>query len=210
MPAKRPSEDPSSDRDSEVRSGQPWDESHRQILHRGLRERRTVNRFQSQVPPREWVIEALDLARWAPNHRHTNPWRFYLLGRRTVEKVAGVNARLVRETKGEEAARKKLTRWLEMPGWLVVTHLRSDDPVREREDYAATCCAIHNFSLSLWTRGVGVKWTTGPVTRHQDFYEAVGIDPFEEQTAGLLWYGFPEEVPESRRTDLDELLSERP
>ncbi|MHC4375087.1 MAG: nitroreductase family protein [Planctomycetota bacterium] len=210
MPAKRSSDEASSADESKIRPGAPWEAADRACVERALRERRTINRFQSQLPPREWILEALELARFAPNHKLSNPWRFYLLGRRTVEKVAGLNARLVREAKGEEAARKKLTRWLEMPGWLAVTHLRSDDRVREREDYAATACAIHNLSLALWTRGVGVKWTTGEVTRHPDFYEAIGADPFEETCAGLLWYGFPEDVPQTRRTALDELLHERP
>jgi hypothetical protein len=30
--------------------------------------------------PRELVDDLLELARWAPNHHLTNPWRFRVLG----------------------------------------------------------------------------------------------------------------------------------
>ena len=56
-----------------------------------------------------------------PNHKRTEPWRFHLLGPKTVRRVCELNAELVAAAKGEAAGAKKLTRWLAMPGWLVVT-----------------------------------------------------------------------------------------
>ena len=35
----------------------------------------------------------------------------------------------------------------------------------ERENYAACCCAAQNLMLYLWRQGIGVKWTTGGITR---------------------------------------------
>lgn len=87
-----------------------------------------------------------------------------------------------------------------------MTSQRSDDPVLEQEDFAATCCAVQNFSLALWEHGVGVKWTTGSVTRHDEFYRALQIDPDQEKVIGLLWYGYPEDIPTQKRRSVDEVL----
>ncbi|MEZ5979257.1 MAG: nitroreductase family protein [Planctomycetota bacterium] len=72
---------------------QPFDGAAREAADRLLRERRTVHEFDGRTPLREVVLEALDLARYAPNHKLTNPWKWYWLGRRTIEKVCGPNAR---------------------------------------------------------------------------------------------------------------------
>lgn len=176
-----------------------------------IRTRRTIHLFeQDPVPPREEILAAIDLARWAPNHHLTEPWQFYLLGRETAEAIARLNAGQVTEERGEAAGRAKLERWLGIPGWLIVTCRRSSDALREREDYAACCCAIQNFQLYLWSRGIGVKWTTGAVTRTDPFYEVVGIDPSVERLVAMLWYGYPADVPRPPRKPVKEILELRP
>lgn len=175
-----------------------------------IRSRRTIHDFLPQPAPQAIVREALELARWAPNHHLTEPWRFYLLGAETREAVCRLNQRLVAERQGEAAGEDKYQRWSAIPGWLVVTCEKSDDALREREDYAATCCAIHNLSLYLWSHGIGVKWTTGAVTRHDEFYELTWIDPHVEQVVGLVWFGYAAEVPVTARRALDEVLVNLP
>lgn len=175
-----------------------------------IRSRRTIHNFAADLPPRETILRGIDLARWAPNHRLTEPWRFYLLGPETVGGIVELNARLVARSKGPEAGQSKLERWRRIPGWLVVTCENSDDPIRAREDYAACCCAIQNFSLYLWSEGIGVKWTTGEVTRHPDFYDLIWVDPGYETVVGLLWYGYPEELPQTPRKPVEQMLVSLP
>lgn len=175
-----------------------------------LRARRTVHDFHPEVPPRVAVLDALDAARWAPNHRLTEPWRFYLLGAETAECISLLNAELVRRKSGEEAAAAKLRRWRAMPGWLAVTCIKSADASREQEDYAACCCAVQNLLLGLWAAGIGSKWSTGKVIREATFFDAIGADPAQEFCVGLVWYGYPQTVPEQHRTPLAQTLRERP
>lgn len=181
-----------------------------EAIARVIRQRRTIHSFRDDCPPREVILEAIDLARWAPNHHQTEPWRFHLLGPETIAGIVELNARLVAERKGEAAGRAKRDRWSQVPGWLAVTTAVSDDPVRCEEDYAATCCAIHNFSLVLWSRGIGVKWTTGDVTRHHEFYNLINADPATTRLTGLLWYGYPAQIPDQRRRPVEEIVIERP
>ncbi|QDU37923.1 Putative NAD(P)H nitroreductase YdjA [Maioricimonas rarisocia] len=175
-----------------------------------IRGRRTINLFQPETPPLETVLQAIELARWAPNHKHTEPWRFHLIGPQTAGKIVDLNARLVTEAKGTEAGEAKRARWSAVPGWLAVTCVRSEEELRDEEDYAACCCAIQNLSLHLWEEGIGVKWSTGAVTRDPAFYELLDLDPRERRVVGLLWYGYPASVPEQRRRPVEEIVVELP
>jgi nitroreductase len=175
-------------------------------VHRILCGRRTVHDFQSERVPEEMIVKAIEAARWAPNHHRTEPWHFYLLGEKSRARIAELNAELVRDSKGERAAEIKLKRWNAMPGWLVLTCVHSDEPVRSREDYAACCCAAQNLMLYLWAEGVGVKWTTGRVTTLDDFYAAAGIAREREYVVGLFWYGWPATVITQHRKAIDELI----
>lgn len=172
-----------------------------------LRGRRTIHDFQpGRVVPREMIVRAIELARWAPNHHATEPWHFYLLGRETAEAIAHLNADVVSAGRGAEAGAEKLARWLAIPGWLLLTCDRGDDAEREREDYAACCCAAQNLQLYLWSEGVGVKWTTGKVTRDPRFHDLVWVDPAVESVVGLFWYGYASEVPRPGRRPVSEVL----
>ena len=175
-----------------------------------MRARRTIHLFAPQLPPRALLDEALRLACWAPNHRVTEPWRFYVLGPQTAEAVARLNAEIVAEKHGSKAARAKLERWQSMPGWLVVTSRKADDLLTTQENYAACCCAVQNMQLYLWSEGVGMKWGTGKVTRHPRFFELLGIDPAQEQVVGLFWYGYPAVVPQAQRRPLEAFVEALP
>ena len=50
-----------------------------------LRGRRSVNFFEPEPVGAEVLLEAIEVARWAPNHRLTEPWRFYVLGDETAD-----------------------------------------------------------------------------------------------------------------------------
>ena len=175
-----------------------------------LRGRRSINRFRPELPPRQLILRAMELARWAPNHLNTEPWHFYWLGPETRGAVVELNCELVTAAKGEVVAGIKRERWSAIPGWLVVTCDRSDSALRQQEDYAACCCAVHNMALYLWSAGVGMKWTTGEVTRDPRFYDLLWIDPQLEMVVGLLWYGYPDESPEQTRSDLSTRLVKLP
>lgn len=176
-----------------------------------LRERRTINDFQAEVPPVESILQAVEVARWAPNHKMTEPWRFQILGPQTQAKIVDLNSELVAASKGVEAGEKKRERWSRIPGWIAVSSLiAANDELRTKENYAATCCAVQNLSLFLWSEGIGVKWTTGPVTRDPRAYEILGKSPEQEDIVGILWYGYPEKVPQTRRHPVAEICTELP
>ncbi|MBA3492797.1 MAG: nitroreductase [Gammaproteobacteria bacterium] len=175
-----------------------------------IRSRRTIHIFGRESPPREIILRAIDLARWAPNHRLTAPWRFYLLGPATADAICRLNAELTSQAKGAQAGQAKLRRWREIPGWLVLTCKNSDDPIRAREDYAACCCALQNMCLYLWSEGIGCKWNTGAVTRASGFFDLISVNPALETVVALVWFGYPAEIPSTDRKPASEILVELP
>lgn len=181
-----------------------------------LQTRRTINEFEEELPSNwnEMLEKAILSAIYAPNHKRTEPWRFHLLGKKAIQKVCELNASLVAAKKGEAAGKKKLDRWLLMPGWLVVTCKTSDGESSmdvpasiEREDYAACCCAVQNLCLSLHNSGMGTKWTTGPVNFDARFGEIVGLDK-NEYVVGTIWFGTPKQKPNAppKKQKLEDVL----
>lgn len=171
-----------------------------------IRGRRTINLFVPEPVGVEVLIDAIELARWAPNHKLTEPWRFYLIGPEALERVVECWAGFEAETKGEAAGLARRKRLAGIPGHFVVTSARHADASIDRENYAACCCAVQNLMLYLWQRGIGVKWTTGGITRQPSLYETLGIDQALEMIVGYFWYGRPAVIGPQQRRGVDEIV----
>ncbi len=143
-----------------------------------IRTRRTHKAFQPEPVPRPLLDELLEVARWAPNHRLTNPWRFRVLGPDAL-------ARLKRAAGPEAAA--KLDR---APTLIAATSLRSEDPVQDLEDVCATACAIYAVLLAAHGRGLAGYWRTPHVLRTQEGLEALNV-PTAERFIALIHLGWP-------------------
>ena len=170
-------------------------------------DRRTINDFEPTLPP-NWELylnAASEAGMHAPNHRRTEPWRFYVLGEQSKTAICKLQQELVTSSKGVDAGQAKYDRWMAIPGWLVVTCRGStsegadndmNNPTSvSREDYAACCCAVQNVCLSLHSRGIGTKWTTGPVNFDEQFADVVGFKKDEEYVVGTVWFGTPQRIP---------------
>ena len=148
-----------------------------------IRGRRTHKAFAPEPVPRELLDELLELARWAPNHHLTNPWRFRVLG-------PGALSRL-KATAGPEAA-SKLDR---APTLVAASAVRSEDPVQDQEDLCATACAVYAVLLGAHGRGLVGYWRTPGVLRTPEGLDAVAIPPGERFVA-LIHLGWPRQEKE--------------
>ena len=143
-----------------------------------IRTRRTHKAFAPEPLARELLDELLELARWAPNHHLTNPWRFRVLGTHSLAAL--------KRAAGPEAA-SKLDR---APTLVAVTQVRSEDPVQDQEDLCATACAIYAVLLAAQGRGLAGYWRTPGVLRTSEGLEALEI-PDGERFVGLIHLGWP-------------------
>ncbi len=178
------------------------------LLGERIRARRTTKLFLQQKVSRKLILEAIDVARWAPNHHLTEPWHFYVLGEETIARSIELIRVVVTERKDASVGEFKAKSAAKIPGWMVVTCNKSDDELLQREDYAACCCAVQNLMLYLSEAGVATKWSTGHVTRDSRFFDLLGIDGDKAFVVGLFWYGYPKMLPEQARKSVAEITTE--
>lgn len=141
-----------------------------------IRTRRTHKAFGPEPLGHEEVLELLDLARWAPNHHLTAPWRFRVVGPATLERL--------KQVAGPEGA-AKLDR---APTLIVVSCALGADPIQNEEDLHATAVASYIVLLSAHARGYAGYWRTPGLLRSSDGRAVVGV-PDSERFVGLLHLG---------------------
>ena len=163
-----------------------------------IRTRRTHKAFEPAPVERATLLELFELARWAPNHRLTNPWRFRVLGARS-------RADLAREA---ELATPGSARKLDRAPTLVVASAKlQGDPGEQREDLLAAAVAAYIVLLGAHARGLAGYWRTLPLLETPAVRTALAIPP-DEQPIGLLHLGRPHEaqrVPE--RAEVGEIAT---
>ena len=52
-----------------------------------IRERRTIGVFSDRPVARDVIEQLIEAARWAPTHKHTEPWRFHVVSGRAREEM---------------------------------------------------------------------------------------------------------------------------
>ena len=157
--------------------------SHQPFSVRGLeafdeliRSRRTHKSFGPEPVPADTIDELLELARWAPNHHRTNPWRFRVLGPQTLGRL--------KEAAGPGEA-PKLDR---APTLVIASAALSGDLEQDEEDLCAAASAIYAVLLAAHARGLAGYWRTPHVLRTKAGREAVGL-PDGERFLGLIHLG---------------------
>jgi nitroreductase len=147
-------------------------------IEQAIRTRRTHKVFGPEPVERKTLDELFELARWAPNHHGTNPWRFRVVGRVALE-------RLKRAAGKEQAA--KLDR---APTLIVVSATLTGDPLQDEEDLHATAIAAYIVLLVAHARGFAGYWRTPAVLRTPEGRAAMGLAP-QEHVLGLIHLGPP-------------------
>jgi len=144
-----------------------------------IRTRRTHKAYRPEPLDRDTLLELLELARWAPNHHVTEPWRFRVLGPDALARL--------KAAAGEEAA-AKLDR---APTLIAASQVRDlDDPVADEEDFAAAVIASYLVLLGAHARGLAGYWRTPAVLRTAEGRAALGVGD-GERVLGLLHLGPP-------------------
>jgi nitroreductase len=142
-----------------------------------IRSRRTLKVYTEEPVGREVVSELLDLAIHAPNHHETEPWRFWVVGRATLNALT--------EATGDRKLLRSHT--------AVVVGIEQDpDPQVAEEDYAATACAIENFMLAARGRGLASFWRTPGVLSRPAVARILDV-PSTVRLIGVVHVGWPGE-----------------
>jgi nitroreductase len=167
-------------------------------LEKAIRTRRTHKAYGPREVDPELLDELFELARWAPNHHLSNPWRFRVLGPRT-------RTALMELAEAEKpGAAVKLQR---APTLVAVSVVQTGDSDQDREDLLATGVAAYIVLLAAHARGLAGYWRTVGLLGDPRARELLGL-PDEESPIGLLYLGDPvqeQRVPE--RAPLEEIVT---
>ena len=177
--------------------------------------RRNVKEFTAEPVDDETLERLFSAAVWAPNHRLTDPTRFFVLRRdselrREIAKVAWkttydgvVNPNPDQKRRSADASRDRV---LDAPAMVYVYSVGGDNEEVTRENYATSCCAVQNMALAAVGEGLALDWSTGGLTRLPDLAQTLGAD--EDWTmVGVVFVGKPRAIPSTQRLSHSDVVS---
>ena len=167
-----------------------------------IRARRSIKRFADRPVSRAEIETVLDAAVLAPNHRLTNPWRFYVLGpeSRAAYGLALGNRKAKKLTDPAAAQTMRDTVAAEhraLPGMIAVAVVSADDAEQREEDYAATMMAVQTLCLAATELGLGTAIKTGAIMNDPAARAAAGVSDGERIVA-VVNVGVPAEIPAAK------------
>ena len=141
----------------------------------------------------------------APNHRLTQPWRFYVLGPEARQAYGlALGERKARKIEDPDAARTMretvASEHRALPVMLVVAVAGNENPEIREEDYAAAMMAIQNLALAAVALGLGTHVKTGAVMSDPAARVAAGVKD-DERIIAVVNLGEPAEVPAPKKRE---------
>ena len=172
------------------------------LVSDAISSRRSIKRFTGRVVTREDIETLLAAAVTAPNHRLTQPWRFYVLGPDARQAYGlALGERKARQVEDPDAARATrdavAAEHCALPAMLVVAVADHENPEIREEDYAAAMMAIQTLSLAAVELGLGTHVKTGAVMSDPAARAAAGVKDGERIVA-VVNIGEPAEVPPAK------------
>ena len=167
-----------------------------------IQSRRSIKRFADLAPAREQIESLLQAAVMAPNHRGTEPWRFYVLGPEARHAYGlAVGERRARKLedagKAQEVRDRTAAEHRALPCMIAVAMISSDNPETREEDYAATMMGVQNLALAAVELGLGTHIKTGGVMDDPAARAATGVAT-DERIVAMVHLGTPAEIPPAR------------
>jgi len=167
-----------------------------------INSRRSIKKFTAREVSRGQIEAVLQAAVAAPNHKLTQPWRFYVLGPDAREAyglvLGGRKAKKIEDPAAAQAMRATVAaEHRALPGMLAIATLNNESPEVREEDYAAVMMAIQNLCLAACELGLGTHVKTGAIMADPAARAAVGV-PDTERIIAIVNIGEPAEVPPTK------------
>jgi nitroreductase len=163
-----------------------------------VRQRRSIGKMTGERPARWQIERLLEAATHAPNHHHTQPWKFIVLAGEARAEIGEVMAEAlavwlegVSEQVAQAMLNKERNKLLRSPVVIVVAAEPPMQPkVLEIENIEATAAAVQNMLLTGEEMGLACMWRTGDAAYDPRVKRALGLSP-EDHIVSFLYIGFP-------------------
>jgi len=167
-----------------------------------IRSRRSIKRFTDRPISREEIETILTAATLGPNHRLTQPWRFYVLGPEARYAYGlALGERKARKLENPEAARAMretiAAEHRALPAMIAIAVVTNENPEIREEDYAAVMMGIGNLTLAAVELGLGTALKTGAVMSDPAARAAAGVGD-DERIIAIVNIGQPAEIPPAK------------
>jgi nitroreductase len=169
-----------------------------------IRSRRSIGKVKQDAIDRQTIEALLEAAVWAPNHRRTEPWKFFVMTGEGRSRLGDAYADIYRASRpeaDEEAVEKQRRKAFRAPVVIAVACAPSQAVgVIELEEYGAVYMAIQNMLLAAHALGLGAIVRSGEPMYTERMNAAFGLGP-RDKVLGLVYLGAPNmEAPDAWRT----------
>ncbi|UKS26342.1 nitroreductase [Paenibacillus sp. HWE-109] len=182
-------------------------------IKEAIRDRRSMGKVKQESIDKALIEEILEAGTWAPNHCHTEPWRFWVLtgdGRGLLGQGYAAVALAEADpalTEDELAKLKSISekKAFRAPVVIAVAVTPSETPIIPViEEYGAAHAAVQNMLLTAHALGLGAIWRSGAPMYHAKMKETFGL-AHQEELVALIYLGYPDvDAPTSKRVPFAE------
>lgn len=154
---------------------------------------------KGKIIPEEIIWQILGNANYAPNHKHTEPWRFIVFTGDGLKKFAEMQTEIYKKYAGEKFKEIKLKKLNDFP--LMCSHIIAICMKRDRrakvpeiEEIEAVACAVENMFLTATAYGLGTYWTTGGITYYEEAKPYFSLEK-DDHLLGFFHLGYLHQPP---------------
>lgn len=166
-----------------------------------IRNRRSVFQqfYTAETVSDAIVKEMLVNATWAPTHKLTQPWRFFVFTGKGLHALAKAQAEIYKDVTSRDGSFKEdkyqnlLTKPMSSSHIIAVCMKRdAKKSVPEIEEAGAVFCAVENMYLTATAYGIGAYLSTGGITYFEEAKALFGLGQ-DDKLLGFFHVGIPKQ-----------------
>ena len=178
--------------------------------------RRSIRKFKDEKVPRDLIMKMIEAGRMAPSAKNRQPWKYIVFEGQQREIMLGVMEQGLIAALNEPSlpkgakpgvldAQNTLRIMRGAPTIILIINTNGTTPfgppqdifgrITEITDCLSIGASVENMLLTATEEGLGTLWIANTFFAHEPLRAFLGS---ENQLAGAIAVGFPNEVPEMR------------
>ncbi len=150
--------------------------------------------YEQDVVSKEEITALLEVAKWAPSHKNTQPWRFVVFTENSLKTLVDLQVELLLKQKGENeeslAKAAKMREKASKTAAIIAIIMKRDEqkrvPIYEEE--WAVACAVQNIHIHASALNLGCYWSTGASTNADEIRNMLNLTG-EDRHMGWFFVG---------------------
>jgi len=147
--------------------------------------------FEADDITNDELLALLEVAKWAPTHKLTQPWRFVVFRNTSKMQLATAQKEALMASQGESettlSKAEKIAQNAQLSAAVVAIIMKRDLAKRlpEVEEICAVACAVQNIAIHARSMNIGGYWSTGASTNSAEMRSLLNLDTDDVH---LGWY----------------------